>query len=317
MAMEARQIHIKDGKKQYFICVDDILFALADINYTDIYLTQHTVYKTIRIQIGQLWKLIEEVKPANSHTLARIGRSHIINLKYLQYADPKKKTITLHTTKDVVLEKVPKAAVESLLMLIDKDKRREVLSVYSQRMKLKVSIEDLNDEHLEIDGKVYVDLGLPSGTLWSTLNHDARDAEDCGHYTYFDWDQALCAEDKNWRLPTNEQFHELFDECLRIWCTSANGEKGVLLTGPNGNRIFLVAAGCKRNGEMTREHGTLSGYWTSTSLGEHQAVAIEMKEDEDASNIADGVNLIESYEEIMDSYQVRLIHSPIPSLQDK
>ena len=162
-----RHISIKDGKKQYFIGVDDILFALADINYTDIYLTQHTVYKTIRIQIGQLWKLIEEVKPANSHTLARIGRSHIINLKYLQYADPKKKTITLHTTKDVVLEKVPKAAVESLLMLIDKNKRREVLSVYSQRMKLKVSIEDLNDEHLEIDGKVYVDLGLPSGTLWA------------------------------------------------------------------------------------------------------------------------------------------------------
>ena len=68
---------------------------------------------------------------------------------------------------------------------------------------------------------------------------------------------------------------------------------------------------------MTREHGTLSGYWTSTSLGEHQAVAIEMKEDEDASNIADGVNLIERYEDIMDSYQIRLVHSPIPSLQDK
>ena len=189
-----RQISIKDGKKQYFICVDDILFALADINYTDIYLTQHTVYKTIRIQIGQLWKLIEEVKPANSHTLARIGRSHIINLKYLQYADPKKKTITLHTSKNVVLEKVPKAAVESLLMLLDKNKRREVLSVYSQRMKLKVSIEDLNDEHLEIDGKEYVDLGLPSGTLWGVQNHDAKDTEDCGDYTYFDWDEALCAE---------------------------------------------------------------------------------------------------------------------------
>ena len=311
MAMEARQIHIKDGKKQYFICVDDILFALADINYTNIYLTQHTVYKTIRIQIGQLWKLIEDVKPANSHTLARIGRSHIINLKYLQFADPKKKTITLHTSKEVVLEKVPKAAVESLLMLLDKNKRREVLSVYSQRMKLKVSIEDLNDEHLEIDGKEYVDLGLPSGTLWSTLNHDARDAEDCGHYTYFDWDQALCAEDKNWRLPTNEQFHELFDECLRIWCTTANGEKGVLLTGPNGNRIFLVAAGCKRNGEVTRDYGILSGYWTATAISKSQAIAMEMSEYEEINNNSDGVNLIEGYEDILDGYQIRLVHSHI------
>ena len=316
MTMEARQIHIKDGKKQYFICVDDILFALADINYTDIYLTQHTVYKTIRIQIGQLWKLIEEVKPANSHTLARIGRSHVINMKYLQYADPPKKTITLHTTKDVVLENVSKAAVESLLMLLDKNKRREVLSVYSQRMKLKVSIEDLNEARLEIDGREYVDLGLPSGTIWSTLNHDAKDAEDCGHYTYFDWDEAICAEDENWKLPTKEQFLELYNECLRTWCSTENGEKGVLLTGPNGNRIFLVAAGGKRNGEMTRDYRSQSSYWTSTRVGSSWAVAMHMTENEEASNISDGVDLVEGYEDILDSYQIRLVHSPIPSQQD-
>ena len=195
---------------------------------------------------------------------------------------------------------MPLAAVKSLLMLLDKDKRRKVLSVYSQRMKLKVSIEDLNEEHLEIDGREYIDLGLPSGRLWSTLNHDARDAEDCGHYTYFDWEEAIyCAEDENWRLPTNEEFHELFDECLRTWCTTSNGEKGVLLTGPNGNRIFLIAAGCKRNGaDDQRSRDPLRLLDFNNNQESHQAVAIEMKvEDEEANNISDGVNLIERYED--------------------
>ena len=166
--MEARQIHIRDGKKEYYLSVDDILFAITSEgsgNYCDIYLIQHTLYKTIRIQLGQLWKLIEDLKPTNCHTLARIGRSHIVNLKYLQLADPKKRTITLHTDKDVVLNKVPLAAVKSLLMLLSIDKRRKVLSVYSQRMKLMVPVENLNEEHLTIDGREYIDLGLPSGRL--------------------------------------------------------------------------------------------------------------------------------------------------------
>ena len=37
-----------------------ILFCMASGNYCDIYMIQHTVYKTIRIQLGQLWAKIEE-----------------------------------------------------------------------------------------------------------------------------------------------------------------------------------------------------------------------------------------------------------------
>ena len=68
--MEARQIHIRDGKKEYYLSVDDILFAITSEgsgNYCDIYLIQHTLYKTIRIQLGQLWKLIEDLKPYIEH----------------------------------------------------------------------------------------------------------------------------------------------------------------------------------------------------------------------------------------------------------
>lgn len=313
--MEARQIYIRDGKKEYYLSVDDILFAITSEgsgNYCDIYLIQHTLYKTIRIQLGQLWKLIEDLKPTNCHTLARVGRSHIINLKYLQLADPKKGTITLHTDKDVVLNKVPLAAVKSLLMLLSTEKRWKVLSVYSQRMKLMVPVENLNEEHLVIDGREYIDLGLPSGRLWATQNLYAKNVEDCGHQTFFGWEDATTiVEDESWRLPTAVEFHELFTESLKTWCTTPKGEKGVLLTGPNGNRVFLIASGYKRKDVITRDHGILSGYWTATAISESQAIAMEMSEYEETNNNSDGVNLIEGYEDILDGYQVRLVHSPI------
>ena len=88
------------------------------------------------------------------------------------------------------------------------------------------------------------------------------------------------------------------------------------MTGPNGNRIFLVAAGGKRNGEITRDYRSQSSYWTSTQAGSSWAVAMHMTEKEEASNISDGVDLFEGYEDILDSYQIRLVHSPIPSQQD-
>ena len=181
--MTLKQIHIKDGKKEYYISIEDILFAKADGNYSNIYLTQHTKYDTIRIQIGQLWKLIEEAVSSEKHSLARIGRSYIIAIKYLQYADPKQRTITLHTDRDVVLENVPREAVKVMLALLSKEKRKEVLITYSERMRLTLSLEELNDEHYMENGHEYVDLGLKSGTLWATRN--VNDNSKCSDF--FDW----------------------------------------------------------------------------------------------------------------------------------
>lgn len=46
----------------------------------------------------------------------------------------------------------------------------------------------------------------------------------------------------SWRMPTREEYKELYDKCTWKW-TTYNGVKGQLGTGPNGNSIFLPAAG--------------------------------------------------------------------------
>jgi hypothetical protein len=45
-----------------------------------------------------------------------------------------------------------------------------------------------------------------------------------------------------WRMPTKEERDELLDKCIWTW-ESVNGVEGFRATGPNGNSIFLPAAG--------------------------------------------------------------------------
>lgn len=300
--MTPRQIHIKDGKKEYFIAIEDILFVKADGNYSTIYLTQHTKYPTIRIQIGQLWKLIEETVPSEKHTLARIGRSYVIAMKYLQYADPKKKTITLHTDKDVVLDNVPSEAVKAMLKLLSKEQRKEVLMAYSERMRLTLSLDDLNDEHFMENGHEYVDLGLKSGTLWATRNvndngkcsdffawgeryeNDVFDEEEYIHSQenielQSEYDTANWWWGSGWRIPTEEEWKELADQCLMNWCKTKEDIWGCLFTGPNGNHIFLPAYGFLEGHE--HRDSDKGFYWTASHGSGHNPSAMKLMEYED------------------------------------
>ena len=47
-----------------------------------------------------------------------------------------------------------------------------------------------------------------------------------------------------WRMPTEKELQELVDSCTWTW-TTKNGIIGYQVTGPNGNSIFLPAAGAK------------------------------------------------------------------------
>ena len=67
-----------------------------------------------------------------------------------------------------------------------------------------------------------------------------------------------------WRMPTFGELHELYSNCTWLWIT-INGIKGYKLTGPNGNSIFLPAAGyC--DGTDVDGRGSFGGIWSS-SLG--------------------------------------------------
>lgn len=95
----------------------------------------------------------------------------------------------------------------------------------------------------------YVDLGLPSGTLWKSTN------EKGGFRTY---DEAIAQFGSN--LPTMEQFQELKGMCDWQW-----ENKGYKVTGPNGNSIFLPAAGFRSCDGSVGGVGSSGGYWSSTS----------------------------------------------------
>lgn len=137
-----------------------------------------------------------------------------------------------------------------------------------------------------VGGYGYVDLGLPSGTLWATCNVGATTPEDYGNY--YAWgettvketytsdnytyssnsatlpasaDAATVVWGEGWRMPTNEEFSELVNYCYAIW-TNINGVTGSLFTGPNGNSIFLPAAG--RYGSGLNNDGSYGYYWSSS-----------------------------------------------------
>lgn len=64
----------------------------------------------------------------------------------------------------------------------------------------------------------------------------------------------------NWRMPTGEEFDELERWCTWKW-TEQKGVEGYKVTGPNGNSIFLPAAGCRVDDNL-RDAG-YGHYWSA------------------------------------------------------
>jgi hypothetical protein len=107
---------------------------------------------------------------------------------------------------------------------------------------------------------VYVDLGLPSGTLWATHNFCLRKRR---HFTH---SQAVeIARDLHCELPSKENFEELINLCKWKWMNLFGKVTGYKVTGPNGNYIFLPAAGyCYCTSLRLRLSGFDGFYWSAT-----------------------------------------------------
>ena len=66
-------------------------------------------------------------------------------------------------------------------------------------------------------------------------------------------------------MPTIDEFEELFTECKKEWVEdTVNHVAGYKFTGPNGNSIFLPAAGTRTQGNVSGEG--LNGYYLSGSI---------------------------------------------------
>ena len=102
----------------------------------------------------------------------------------------------------------------------------------------------------------YVDLGLPSGTLWKNVNEPKTDTQ-YGYYSF-----RTAKEKFGDNLPSTTQWKELKDNCEWTW--KGNGYE----VSGNGNKIFLPAEGRADYdlGEWTlvTDEG---GYWASDDMG--------------------------------------------------
>lgn len=83
-----------------------------------------------------------------------------------------------------------------------------------------------NDQGNELNGHEYVDLGLPSGTLWATCNIGAETVEEFGDY--FAWGETEPKELYDWKSYQYGRFiHDRYE--LNKYCTdSAYGFNGLV-----------------------------------------------------------------------------------------
>ena len=166
------------------------------------------------------------------------------------------------------------------------------------------------------NGHAYVDLGLPSGTLWATCNVGATTPEEygdyfawgeiqqkdfywwntyqhsngegwnpplikycnnysCGYNGYTDNLTTLLSEDdvatvnwgSGWRMPTKEDWQELYDNTTWTWSwtqsnTGMGSINGLIFTATNGNTLFLSPAGYYT--ESVLANTGIGTYWSSS-----------------------------------------------------
>lgn len=157
----------------------------------------------------------------------------------------------------------------------------------------------------------YVDLGL--SVKWATCNVGASKPEEYGNYyawgetttkssytesnskTYgksmgdikgnSSYDAARANWGGTWRMPTKAEMQELIDKCNWKW-TTQNGVEGYKVTGPNGNSIFLPAAGY-RYGSSLSYAGSGGGCWCSTPYEYNDNLAFDLSFDSDDHGMSD------------------------------
>lgn len=104
----------------------------------------------------------------------------------------------------------------------------------------------------------WINLGLPSGTLWAAENEE-------GYYTF---DETV--EKFGDQLPTKEDFEELFRNCWKRW---DNERKGLEFMGNNGEKVFFPALGY-RYGLGINDVRYGGYYWSATPKDSSYAYCI-------------------------------------------
>lgn len=162
-------------------------------------------------------------------------------LRANNYLNANNAYMTRENRKGVVLLVTDKEDAATL-----NEQKRQEQAARARRIELQRKVEEQRKKELLAQG--WIDLGLPSGTLWKNKNESS-------FYTY---EQAITRYGS--QLPTQSQIVELVQKCSWVW-----NNTGYTITGPNGNCIFLPAP-APRLGSLVDGVG-YGHYVTSTYAG--------------------------------------------------
>lgn len=181
---------------------------------------------------------------------------------------------------------------DSIYVMVNKDNKISYLIRPSDNYRIPGSYD--SESLYTFDDYEYIDLGL--SVRWATCNIGASKYNTVSYGDFFAWgetetrykfdknyylepkqghyyegnlsvlepsdDAATVLWGKDWRLPTKEEFQELIDFCQWEW-TEIYNHWGYMVTGPNGNTIFLPVAGMKMDTRWLNFNDGLY-YWTSS-----------------------------------------------------
>lgn len=137
--------------------------------------------------------------------------------------------------------------MSGIVLLVTSGKDHATLQVEEQERKAR----------LEAEG--WVDLGLPSGTLWKNKNEDGE---------FYKYDEAKLKFGKS--LPSLKQLVELINSCRWIW----NGNSYEVV-GPSGESIILPATGYRDVNGNIRQN-TCGYYWSYTTVSDDKESAWDL-----------------------------------------
>lgn len=181
-----------------------------------------------------------------------------------------------------------------------------------------ICLPEIDDPY---NGHEYVDLGLPSGTKWATMNVGASSETDYGNYCQYGKGAAQYAAtsgDSNysgtedpldssvdtavqvwggqWHMSTIAQMEELIDNTTYKWVNNYKGSRinGGTFTATNGAVLFIPAAGFWYDG-INFDVGSKCFCWGSSPMDSTDVYNLEVS----------GIDAIVNYNIRDNGYPVR------------
>lgn len=109
-----------------------------------------------------------------------------------------------------------------------------------------------------------------SGDSYKDVRWRKYNGADCKTVLDPDDDAATMALGAPWRIPMANEIKELLNKCTWTW-VAMNGKNGFKIVGPNGNSIFLPAAGSLNSSGNEGKYGY---YWSGSLVEAYPAYAV-------------------------------------------